>query len=214
MVEPRGRAVRLWVVVLSTGCLSLSTVSFGGADTVFLKQRPEGNRGVVVEETDEHILIRFPRSEIQRIRRDGDAFGPRTNAEGWRGSATSPDKEPQVRSSEGPVGAVGAVEGRILYRGRGLAGCSVKLIRHLESTTFLGMFKEAKEGAEFETVTGEDGVYRFEELPPGKYLLRWRPRGADSWIRILSERQYDLIVEKGETATARDIDVSKPVLER
>lgn len=211
MVGPRGRAVRLWVVVLSAGYLSLSTVSFGGADTVFLKQRPEGNRGVVVEETDEHILIRFPRSEIQRIRRDGDAFGPRTNAEGWRGSATSPDKERQVRSPEGPVGAV---EGRILYRGRGLAGCSVKLIRHLESTTFLGMFKEAKEGAEFETVTDEDGLYRFEEVPPGKYLLRWRPRGSDSWIRTLSERQYDLIVEKGETATPRDIDTSKPVLER
>jgi len=211
MVDPHSRNARLWVVVLFTGCLSLAIVSVGGADTIFLKERPEGNRGVVVEETDEHILIRFPRSEIQRIRRGGDTFGPRTNAEGWGGSATLPDKEPQVQSPEGPVGAV---EGRILYRGRGLAGCSVKLIRHLESTTFLGLFKEAKEGAEFETVTGEDGVYRFEEVPAGKYLLRWRPRGADSWIRILSERQYDLIVEKGETATARDIDMSKPVLER
>ncbi len=211
MGDPHSRNLRLWVVVLFTGCLPLATVSVGGADTIFLKEKPEGNRGVVVEETDEHILIRFPRSEIRRIRRDGDTFRPRTNAEGWRGSATSPDKEEQVRSSEGPVGAV---EGRILYRGRGLAGCSVKLIRHIESTTFLGMFKEAKEGAEFETVTGEDGVYRFVEVPPGKYLLRWRPRGSDSWIRILSERQYDLIVEKGETATARDIDMSKPLLER
>ena len=106
------------------------------------------------------------------------------------------------------------VQGRVLYQGRGLAGCRVKLIRQIESTTFLEMFKEAKTGAEFETGTGEDGFYRFEEVPVGKYLLRWLPPGSDAWIRKLSDKRYDVIVEEGKTATPRDIDMSRPVLDR
>jgi hypothetical protein len=90
----------------------------------------------------------------------------------------------------------------------------VKLIRQLESTTFLGLFKEARAGAEFDAVSGEDGLYRFEQLPAGKYLLRWLPPGSDAWIQRLSDRQYDVLVEERTTVRTRDIDVSMPVLDR
>ena len=211
MVDPHGRNARLGVVLVFAGSLTLSTVSVGGEDTIFLKGRPEGNRGVVIEETDEHVVIRFPRSEIRLIRREALDRPPAPAQERMQDQPGGVQAGPRL---EEKAVRSGAVEGGILYQGRGLAGCRVKLIRQIEPATFLEMLKEAETGAEFETVTDEDGFYRFEEVPPGKYLLRWLPPGSDSWIRILSERQYDLIVEKGETATARDIDMSKPVLER
>lgn len=190
--------------------LTFLIASAGGADTIFLRERPEGNRGVVIEETDEHVVIRFPRSEIRLIRREALDRPPAPAQE---------MQDPQGKVQAGPrweekTVRSGVVQGRVLYRGQGLAGCRVKLIRQIESTTFLEMFKEAKTGAEFETVTGEDGSYRFEEVPVGKYLLRWLPPGSDAWIRKLSDKRYDVLVEEGKTITLKDIEVSRPVLDR
>jgi hypothetical protein len=207
-------------VILGCGLIFLAAPAFGG-DTVFLKEKPEGNRGVVIEETDEHVVIRFPRSEIRLIRREALPNRGREvrSPEGHLAPAREkmPDQQGQDRTAmqlEKEATRFGAVYGQILYRGKGLAGCKVKLIRQLESTTFLGLFKEARAGAEFDAVSGEDGMYRFEQLPAGKYLLRWLPPGSDAWIIRLSDRKYDVLVEERTTVRIRDIDVSRPVLDR
>jgi len=166
---------------------------------------------VVVEETDEHVVIRFPRSELRLIRREALDRPPARVRERMQDQQGEAQAGPQL---EKEAARFGLVRGRVLYRGRGLARCRVKLIRQLEATTFLEMLKEARTGAEFETVTGEDGSYRFEKVPVGKYLLRWLPPGSDAWIRKLSDKQYDVLVKEGRTATLRDIEMSRPVLDR
>lgn len=209
------------VIFLAAPSTELRTGQAFGADAVFLKEKLEGNRGVVIEETDEHVVIRFPRSEIRLIRREALPNREREvrGLEGHLAPAREkmPDQQGKDRAAtqlEEEATRFGAVYGRVLYRGQGLAGCKVKLIRQLESTTFLGLFKEARAGAEFDAVTGEDGLYRIEQVPAGKYLFRWLPPGADAWIQKLSDRQYDVLVEEGLTVGLRDIDMSRPVLDR
>ena len=215
-------------VILGCGLIFLAAPStelgagpaFGG-DTVFLKEKPEGNRGVVIEETDEHVVIRFPRSEIRLIRREALPNQERKapSCEGYLAPTREkmPDQQSKAQAApqvEREAARSGAVQGYIRYRGQGLAGCKVRLVRQLESTTFLGLFKEAKAGGEFDAVSGEDGLYRFEQLPAGRYLLRWLPPGSDAWIQRLSDRQYDVLVKEGMTVGLGDIDVSRPVLDR
>ena len=207
-------------VILGCGVIFLAASTFG-ADAVFLKEKPEGNRGVVIEETDEHVVIRFPRSEIRLIRREALPNRKREVRSPEGHLAPTQEKMPDQRGKsqaapqvEREAARSGTVEGYILYRGKGLAGCKVKLIRQLESTTLLGLFKEAKAGAELDAVTGGDGLYRFEQVPAGKYLLRWLPPGSDAWIQRLSDRQYDVFVEEGTTVGLRDIDMSRPLLDR
>jgi len=209
------------VIFLAAPSTELRTGPAFGADAVFLKEKPEGNRGVVIEETDEHVVIRFPRSEIRLIRREALPNREREDRSPEGHPAPTQEKMPdqQAKAQAAPqlekeATRFGTVEGQILYRGQGLAGCKVKLIRQLESTTFLGLFKEAKAGAEFDVVSGEDGLYRFEQLPAGKYLLRWLPAGSDAWIQKLSDRQYDVLVEERTVVRIRDIDVSRPLLDR
>lgn len=217
-------------ISLSGGAILLAASAFA-ADTVFLKDRPEGNRGVVIEESDEHVLIRFPRSEIRLIRRNALPNSERPVLSSVEGEVRSPEGHlapaqggmvdqqgkalaaPQVDVDK-EAGRSGAVQGRIVYRGKGLAGCKVKLIRQLESTTLLGLLQEAKAGAEFDAITGEDGLYRFEQVPPGKYLLRWLPPGSDAWIQKLSDRPYDVLVGEGMTVGVREVDMSRRVLDR
>lgn len=216
-----GRGFRSGSAVILGGSVIFLAASAFGADAVFLKEKPEGNRGVVIEETDEHVVIRFPRSEIRLIRREALPNREREvrSPEGHLAPAREkmPDQQGKAQAApqlEKEPARSGTVQGRIVYRGQGLVGCKVKLIRQLESTTFLGLFKEAKAGAEFDAVTMEDGLYRFEQVPAGKYLLRWLPPGSDAWIQKLSDRQYDVLVEEGMTVGLRDIDVSRPVLDR
>ena len=208
-------------IFLAAPSTELRTGPAFGADAVFLKEKPEGNRGVVIEETEEHVLIRFPRSEIRLIRREALPNQERRapSYEGYLAPTQEKMLDQQSKAQAAPqvereAARSGAVEGYILYRGQGLAGCKVKLIRQLESTTLLGLFKEAKAGAEFDAVTREDGLYRFEQVPAGKYLLRWLPPGSDAWIQRLSDRQYDVLVEEGTTVGLRDIDMSRPLLDR
>lgn len=209
------------VIFLAAPSTELRTGPAFGADAVFLKEKPEGNRGVVIEETEEHVLIRFPRSEIRLIRREALPNQERKapSYEGYLAPTQEkmPDQQSKAQATpqvEREAARSGTVEGYILYRGQGLAGCKVKLIRQLESTTLLGLFKEAKAGAEFDAVTREDGLFRFEQVPAGKYLLRWLPSGSDAWIQRLSDRQYDVLVEEGTTVGLRDIDMSRSILDR
>ncbi len=89
----------------------------------------------------------------------------------------------------------GGVRGRMLYKGKPLPGCQVKIVM-LEKW---GLLKSVKEGIRFETVTADNGHYRFEKVPPGGYKLYWKPPAESSWIRKI-QMEPDIYVEAGETA--------------
>ncbi|MFQ5715318.1 MAG: hypothetical protein ACE5GU_14930 [Candidatus Scalinduaceae bacterium] len=89
----------------------------------------------------------------------------------------------------------GDVRGRMLFKGKPLARCQVKIVM-LEKWGFL---KTVKEGIRFETVTGDNGRYHFEKVPPGGYKLYWKPPAESSWIRRM-RMEPDIYVEVGETS--------------
>lgn len=87
----------------------------------------------------------------------------------------------------------GRVAGRMLHKGKPLPGCQVKIIV-LERW---GVFGGVKKGIRFETITDENGVYNFENVPPGGYKIYWKPPSESSWIRRL-QMEPDIYVEHGE----------------
>ncbi|MFQ5686265.1 MAG: carboxypeptidase-like regulatory domain-containing protein, partial [Candidatus Scalindua sp.] len=82
---------------------------------------------------------------------------------------------------------------RMLAKGKPLPGCQVKIMM-LERWGLLGGIKK---GIRFETITDENGVYHFENVPTGGYKLYWKPPRESSWIRRL-QMEPDIYVESGE----------------
>ena len=93
----------------------------------------------------------------------------------------------------------GRVTGRMLFKGKPLPGCQVK-IHMLEKW---GMFGTPKEGLRLETVTDENGRYLFEGVHPGGYKIYWKPPGETSWIRTM-KMEPEIFVEAGEIYHFRD----------
>lgn len=113
----------------------------------------------------------------------------------------SPQLTPLQEALEFVPKGVGHAEGQILRRGAGLGNCKVKLLRLSGVST---RYRGFDEGVEFETVTSADGGYRFENIPPGNYKLKWQPPGENGWIRRLWDKP-DATIRPGQ------IDVLKPV---
>ncbi|MFQ5917607.1 MAG: carboxypeptidase-like regulatory domain-containing protein, partial [Candidatus Binatia bacterium] len=81
----------------------------------------------------------------------------------------------------------------------------------LEGSSLLGIFKEFKKGAEFETTTDREGRFFFPKVPVGSYQFKWLPKGSDAWIRRLTNKP-DITLIKGKTVTVKTVDLRKPVL--
>lgn len=112
-----------------------------------------------------------------------------------------------------PPSPTGDVEGRLVFMNKGIAGCHVKLVRLLESQSFLGIMNEVRLGTEFETVSDGEGRFRFQAVPLGPYRLFWQVPGDIGWIRRLREKP-DAIVETGTATRVPDIDLRRrPVAE-
>ncbi|MCH7909078.1 MAG: hypothetical protein IIB38_05610 [Candidatus Hydrogenedentes bacterium] len=108
-----------------------------------------------------------------------------------------------------PIFERGHAEGYILRGDRGLAGCTVKLLRIDRP----GRRRGYQEEVEFQTVTSADGSYRFENIPEGKYALKWQLPGEKGWIRRL-HKKADVTVEPGRTHALKPIDMSRGLVPR
>ncbi|MEK6766187.1 MAG: carboxypeptidase-like regulatory domain-containing protein [Planctomycetota bacterium] len=97
----------------------------------------------------------------------------------------------------------GKVAGRMLFKGKPLPGCQVKIIM-LEKW---GIFGKPKESLQFETITDDNGRYLFEKVHPGGYKIYWKPPGESSWIRSI-KMEPDIFVEAGETYHFHDRDTN------
>lgn len=102
------------------------------------------------------------------------------------------------------TGPAGSAEGRVVRNDEGLPGCRIKLVRIMRGAGVVDMLRVYEEGAEFLTVTDEDGRYRFDHLPVGAYKVKWQLPGDTGWIRRLRD-EPDVTVEAGKNATMKDI---------
>lgn len=220
--------VMFFLVALGLVSASLLTwVSESKGEEVLLKYK-----ATVIEETKDYIIMKFYKSDIGLVSERGkpsETLATQQNLEKISAAPSSSDPalsraelkreilqelrgEIQKEATKG-IGPIeyGSVQGRVVRRGVGEPEARVKLVRWLEEASLLGVFKELKKGAEFETTTDQDGRYAFKEIPVGSYELKWLPKGADAWIRRLTERP-DITVGKGRLVTARTVELGRPVL--
>ncbi|MFQ5851222.1 MAG: carboxypeptidase-like regulatory domain-containing protein [Candidatus Binatia bacterium] len=213
-------------MILSSASVLLSVSGLSGQE-ILLKYK-----ATVVEETEDYIIIKFQKRDIGLVtQREAPLRGsipPLTqdklnSDEGGQERSLSKAElkkeilqelrgeiQKEVNKGIGPID-FGSVKGRVVRRGMGVPGVKVKIVRLLQGSSLLGVFKEFKKGAEFETTTDRDGRYAFQEVPVGSYQFKWLPRGSDAWIRRLTDKP-DVIVIKGKTATIKKVELSKPVL--
>ena len=106
---------------------------------------------------------------------------------------------------------LGSVEGKILRSGKPLPGCQVKL-QMLEKGGLLTKGYRPVEGAvENETVTDNEGVYRFANVSPGLYKLYWKPPSETTWVRRF-KMEPDVIVLPGKLTNPKDVETIKRTL--
>jgi len=106
---------------------------------------------------------------------------------------------------------LGSVEGKILRSGSPLSGCQVKL-QMLEKSGLLAKgYRPVAEAMEIETVTDDDGVYRFVNVSPGLYKLYWKPPSETSWVRRF-KMEPDVIIEPGKLTNPKDVETLKRTL--
>lgn len=117
-------------------------------------------------------------------------------------------KEPQTSNLESVQHQTeqtgGTLYGRLLNHGRPLANCQV-IIRPMTKSFSGYAFKRAVQP--IRTTTDVQGVYRFENVPPGPYKLSWLPQGTNQWIRRIAMRP-DIAVQAQETTQVKDILVA------
>ena len=102
----------------------------------------------------------------------------------------------------------GEVAGTVVWDGRPLERCEVKLKPLAEEWALLGLFnsfteRDENSGVERETltaVTDAQGQFVFRRVPPGPYDLYWRSPGSLSWIRRLSAKP-SVTLTPGRTVT-------------
>jgi hypothetical protein len=106
---------------------------------------------------------------------------------------------------------LGSVEGKILRSGGPLSGCQVKL-QMLEKGGLLAKgYRPVAEAVEIETVTDNDGMYRFVNVSPGLYKLYWKPPSETTWVRRF-KMEPDVIIEPGKLTNPKDVETMKRTL--
>lgn len=106
---------------------------------------------------------------------------------------------------------LGSVEGKILRSGNPLPGCQVKLQMLGKGGLLAKGYRPVKEAVEIETVTDNEGVYRFANVSPGLYKLYWKPPLEMAWIRRF-KMEPDVIVYPDKLTNPKDVETMKRTL--
>jgi hypothetical protein len=184
------------------------------ADEIRFRSGSDVQTGTVLKEDGGTVTVRFPREAIESIVRDGR---PREDVPG---PAQPPGLEERVRelekkveslpaaASPSPREASGGVEGIIRWRERPLSLARVMIVSAKEAgrppvsgekaRPAVAGSGEVPKGS-YETRTDADGRYRFEQIPPGEYLLYWMPDGRTGWVRRLRDTADLEVVPGGMT---------------
>ncbi len=98
----------------------------------------------------------------------------------------------------------GTVCGRLLHKRQPLANCRV-VIRPMIKT--FGGHALHSAAQPLRTTTDAQGVYRFQNVPPGRYKLSWLPEATNRWVRRIAMRP-DFTVRAHETTHVKDVPVA------
>ena len=190
------------------------SASLFAQDRIFLKAKADGNRGYVIELSGNHVVIRFSIEEIEKIERGPDSATSVESA----GDAKSPPaaglQEPigqpaPLNSSREPAGEI---VGRVLFDGRPLQECRVKLVPLQRK--LLGGYAEREDQEPIPIVTTDTtGTYRFVGIPAGPYKVKWAPKGEAFWTRKVGAKP-DVTVELGHANVVPPLEVHKYVIGR
>lgn len=89
----------------------------------------------------------------------------------------------------------GGVEGVIRWKGKPLVHSDVMVVLMRYTGISLASLKkmhsgsgDKEQGFAFRTTTDALGRYRFEKVPPGEYLLYWRPDAETGWVRRMNDK--------------------------
>ncbi len=227
MKQRRHKTISVLTATLLAFSGLLLSVSESKGEEILLKYK-----ATVIEETKDYVIIKFHKTDIGLFTERGKPTETLATQQNLGKISLAPSSsEPALSRAElkreilqelrgeiqkeatkgmGPI-EYGSVDGRMIRRGVGEPEVRVKLVRWVEEASLLGVLKELKKGAEFETTTDQEGKYAFKEIPVGSYELKWLPRGGDAWIRRLTERP-DITVRKATTVTVRTVELGRPVL--
>lgn len=168
-----------------------------GQDRIFIEGREVPLEGRVLEETRQVLLVEI-----------GGAFPE--SAPDPRHRLDAVDAQELRESIRKEILGLGSLEGRVLQKGKPLEGCRVRVVA-MEEDRALGFLSTWRPGDEYPTVTDNQGVYRFDELPAGAYKVFWWPPWEDGWIRRI-KWEPDVVVRAGEVATPQAIESRRRVL--
>ncbi len=193
----------------------LFLIPIAHADKIYLQSNSQGNAGQVLEEYPDSIVIKFPKSEIKRIEAQEKPALNQTSAQKviWIDDGNTitlrlPKQSVQI-STAGTIPSAGGtassleefsplpqdrvIQGKVFLKGNPLAKCKVRI---------LGTGQQS-----FESMTNEQGVYTFTNVPYGEYVLYWQPPGSGQWIRRLSENP-DITLMPGRPVSVRNIETN------
>lgn len=223
MNEPRNRLrsdTLGWRLTLGGMALSFALLlSQAQADEIRFKSGGGVQTGIVLEEGEGTVTLRFPREAIESITRtEGKREEVRkpepvpSFEERLRKLETKLDSLPVAESSKPGGEAAGGVEGVIHWKNRPLSHGKVMIVRAGTAgvsppVTDMGRAGDAEKGDRYETETDEGGRYRFERVSTGKYLIYWMPDDKTGWVRRLREKP-DLDVVRG-SVTVLNIPAEK-----
>ncbi len=221
------KAMSVLVAILLASVGLLLSVSGSRGEEIYLKYK-----ATVIEETKDYIIIKFQKRDIGLVSRKEaplNSLSPQltpnqfTSGQGQQGQVLSKTEfkkeilqelkgeiKKEVNKGIGPID-YGSAKGTVVRWAVGVPGVKVKLVRWLQGSSLLGIFKEFRKGAEFEATTDREGRYAFQKVPVGIYQFKWLPRGSDAWIRRLTDKP-EVFVIKGKTVTVKTVGLSKPVL--
>jgi hypothetical protein len=100
---------------------------------------------------------------------------------------------------------MGRVEGVIRWKRKPLVRSDVMIVLQRYTGISLASLKKMNSGGgdtdkdfAYRTTTDALGRYRFEKVPPGEYLLYWRPDVETGWVRRMNDKS-DIEVLPGKT---------------
>ncbi len=196
------------------------------ADEIKFKDRTRVQVGIVTEEDEDTVTIRFPRESIRSIVRDSERFstnGKNRDIERLQKRIERLEKNLQEgkksngsRTLDTPKNAadlkqllregMGRVEGVILSKQRPLANKSVIIILdRYAGLSFQKVHLENKKKSRdnkiiIKTKTDSKGQYIFKKVPPGRYRLYWKPDSRTGWVHRMREKP-DFDISAGELVT-------------
>lgn len=156
------------------------------------------------------ITLRLPKQSVQV----SGAQAMESSGGAVAGAAGQSSGPASVRSVQDLLGQPQdrVIQGKAFIKNEPLVNCQIRILKITDSTQdrllrLLSGSKEGKEESSFEAVTDEYGIYTFTNIPYGEYILYWKPKGSEHWIRRLSENP-DIVLVPGQPVSVRNIETS------